>query len=80
MADVLARDLWPNHGGPGLDRKLRAGCLVKSAWPTYWPGTVNQTRGPCPGSNRRLVRNMCAGRLLKVRGTSSLVRDFNETW
>ena len=72
-------------GGPVLwthaqlvGRRLRAGCLVKSRSPVRWSGTVNQTRWPCPGPDRRLVRNMCAGRLVRSAGTSSLGRDFTK--
>ena len=41
------RDLWANRGGPGLGRKLRAGCLVKSAVRQLaGPGRLTKHGGP----------------------------------
>jgi hypothetical protein len=47
VADVLARDCLANRGGPGLGRKLRAGCLVKSAVRQLaGPGQLTKHGGP----------------------------------
>ena len=41
------RDLWANRGGPGLGRKLRAGCLIKSAVRQLaGPGRLTKHGGP----------------------------------